>query len=273
MARRCVWSWNLENEEAKARYRAVKILPKWVVTPGKQTNNNVVPLSIHEFRKNWYSVDVNSILFCIFYISRQIWIKFHKEDVKKMHWVTANFVKFGEVKDVLIRGGVNGFVSKFRKFIVRFWWQSLVYVIFNWCCATRFEFSWKSTQRRPFLTCLVMGVNGTTFVRLCAYRGAVMTSIRSYIMRTASSISQFAPVLNASIVLSLWILQMVCMTDQLLCGEIAYLMEMHLTPQLAFRSFFCRSLGCSVAKCSLIYSFVTNKKRKEWIIERRTGEK
>jgi hypothetical protein len=33
-----VWSRNLENEEAKARYRAVKIHPQWVVTPGKQTN-------------------------------------------------------------------------------------------------------------------------------------------------------------------------------------------------------------------------------------------
>ena len=32
----CVWSRNLENEEAKARYRAVKIQPRWVVTPGKQ---------------------------------------------------------------------------------------------------------------------------------------------------------------------------------------------------------------------------------------------
>jgi len=28
-----------KNEEAKAHYRAVKIQPKWVVTPGKQTNN------------------------------------------------------------------------------------------------------------------------------------------------------------------------------------------------------------------------------------------
>jgi hypothetical protein len=26
-----------KNEEAKARYRAVKIQPQWVVTPGKQT--------------------------------------------------------------------------------------------------------------------------------------------------------------------------------------------------------------------------------------------
>jgi hypothetical protein len=33
-----VRSRNLENEEAKARYRAVKIQPQWVVTPGKQTN-------------------------------------------------------------------------------------------------------------------------------------------------------------------------------------------------------------------------------------------
>ena len=29
-------SRNLENVEAKARYRAVKIQPQWVVTPGKQ---------------------------------------------------------------------------------------------------------------------------------------------------------------------------------------------------------------------------------------------
>jgi hypothetical protein len=36
--RRFVWSRNLEYEEAKARYWAVKIQPQWVVTPGKQTN-------------------------------------------------------------------------------------------------------------------------------------------------------------------------------------------------------------------------------------------
>jgi hypothetical protein len=57
-------------------------------------------------------------------------------------------------------------------------------------------------------------------------------------MHTASSISQFAKVLNASIVLSLLILQMAYLTDLLLCGEIAYLMEMHLTPQLALGIFF-----------------------------------
>jgi hypothetical protein len=39
VARCCVWSRNLENEETKARYRAVKIQPQWVVTPGKQTYN------------------------------------------------------------------------------------------------------------------------------------------------------------------------------------------------------------------------------------------
>jgi hypothetical protein len=33
---------NLENEEAKAHYRAVKIQPQWVVTPGKQQNINYV---------------------------------------------------------------------------------------------------------------------------------------------------------------------------------------------------------------------------------------
>jgi hypothetical protein len=47
VARRCVWSTNLENKEAKARYRAVKIQPQCVVTPGKQTQGketNKAPL-------------------------------------------------------------------------------------------------------------------------------------------------------------------------------------------------------------------------------------
>jgi hypothetical protein len=38
-----VWSRNLETEEAKARYRAVKIQPQWVVTPGKPTTTNIPP--------------------------------------------------------------------------------------------------------------------------------------------------------------------------------------------------------------------------------------
>jgi len=38
VARRCVRSRNLENEEAKSRYRAVKVQSQWVVTPGKQSN-------------------------------------------------------------------------------------------------------------------------------------------------------------------------------------------------------------------------------------------
>jgi hypothetical protein len=42
-----VWSRNLENEEAKARYRALKIQPQWVVTPGKQTNKNKVNIMTH----------------------------------------------------------------------------------------------------------------------------------------------------------------------------------------------------------------------------------
>jgi hypothetical protein len=33
-----VFSRNLEHEEAKARYWAVKIQSQWVVMPGKQTN-------------------------------------------------------------------------------------------------------------------------------------------------------------------------------------------------------------------------------------------
>jgi hypothetical protein len=31
-----------KNEEAKARYRAVKIHPQWVITPGKEQQNNNV---------------------------------------------------------------------------------------------------------------------------------------------------------------------------------------------------------------------------------------
>ena len=45
VARRCVWSRNVEKEEAKARYRAVKIQPQCVVTPGKQTKQR----SVHSF--------------------------------------------------------------------------------------------------------------------------------------------------------------------------------------------------------------------------------
>jgi len=36
VVRRCVWSRNLENEEAKVRYGAVKIQSQWVVTARKQ---------------------------------------------------------------------------------------------------------------------------------------------------------------------------------------------------------------------------------------------
>jgi len=39
---RCVRSRNLENEEAKARCRAVKIQPQWVVTSGEQTNKQTI---------------------------------------------------------------------------------------------------------------------------------------------------------------------------------------------------------------------------------------
>jgi hypothetical protein len=54
VARR-VWSRNLENEEAKARYRAVKIQPQWVVTPGKQTNHRckIVKLVVQQLSINW----------------------------------------------------------------------------------------------------------------------------------------------------------------------------------------------------------------------------
>jgi len=51
VARRCVWSKNLENEEAKARYRAVIIQSQWVVTPGKQTNNTTISRPTHGTKK------------------------------------------------------------------------------------------------------------------------------------------------------------------------------------------------------------------------------
>jgi hypothetical protein len=35
---------NLENEEAKALYWAVKIQPQWLVTPGKQTKKQNILL-------------------------------------------------------------------------------------------------------------------------------------------------------------------------------------------------------------------------------------
>ena len=38
---RCGWSRNLENEEVKARYRAAKIQPQWVVTAGEQQTLNI----------------------------------------------------------------------------------------------------------------------------------------------------------------------------------------------------------------------------------------
>jgi hypothetical protein len=47
-----VWSRNLENEEAKARYWPVKIQPKWVVTPGKQTNIYFFHAGACPWRKN-----------------------------------------------------------------------------------------------------------------------------------------------------------------------------------------------------------------------------
>jgi hypothetical protein len=42
---------NLENEEAKARYWAVKIQPQWVVTPGKQTNKHMRKYEMFKIHK------------------------------------------------------------------------------------------------------------------------------------------------------------------------------------------------------------------------------
>jgi hypothetical protein len=49
VARRCVLSRKLENEEAKARYRAVKIQPQWVVAPENKQTSKGVSLLLLEF--------------------------------------------------------------------------------------------------------------------------------------------------------------------------------------------------------------------------------
>jgi hypothetical protein len=51
-----------ETEEAKARYRAVKIQPQWVVTAGKQTDKQQTKLSLAEDKDTRYKVMVDSSL-------------------------------------------------------------------------------------------------------------------------------------------------------------------------------------------------------------------
>ena len=70
MARRCVWSRNLENEEAKARYRAVKIQSQWVVTSGKQTN---IRSNDHSFTVRMeIKYEVHCMCSCIYKFSFQV---------------------------------------------------------------------------------------------------------------------------------------------------------------------------------------------------------
>jgi hypothetical protein len=46
-----------KNEEAKARHRAVKIQPQWVVTPGKQTYHYwLVFRRLRKFKKSYFSL-------------------------------------------------------------------------------------------------------------------------------------------------------------------------------------------------------------------------
>jgi hypothetical protein len=70
MARRCVWSRNLEHEEAKARYRTVKIQPQWVVTPGKQHRHMRRQVTLNTGIKNglllwWKSYEALNV-FCAY---------------------------------------------------------------------------------------------------------------------------------------------------------------------------------------------------------------
>jgi len=63
VARRCVWSRNLENVEAKARYRAVKIQPQWVVKPRKQTNQPTVYITyvLSSLFSNCWSTEITPL--------------------------------------------------------------------------------------------------------------------------------------------------------------------------------------------------------------------
>jgi len=74
LARRRVWSRNLENEEAKALYRAVKIQPQWVVTPGKQTNKQTYPIYNHNWKNisTFYTYNKTRIKWNILIIKQNI---------------------------------------------------------------------------------------------------------------------------------------------------------------------------------------------------------
>ena len=56
VARHCVWSRNLENEEAKACYRAVKIQSRWVVTPRKQQQQQLPELHLVGLLYTYYTL-------------------------------------------------------------------------------------------------------------------------------------------------------------------------------------------------------------------------
>jgi hypothetical protein len=61
----------LKNKEAKARYRAVKIQPQWVVTPGKQINKHIRLLPLCS------SVKTFSVSDCVWYKWASIFIRSH----------------------------------------------------------------------------------------------------------------------------------------------------------------------------------------------------
>ena len=79
VACRCVWSRNLEIEEAKARYRAVKVQPQWVVTPGKQTTTTTYPIYNH----NWRNIStIHIYIYITILVSKEIFSpsnKIHRE--------------------------------------------------------------------------------------------------------------------------------------------------------------------------------------------------
>ena len=84
LARRCVWSRNLENEEAKALYRAVENTTRWVVTPRKQTTNIKGNRLEHPTSIGYYSYVVS-----LFFTWREYSQEFPlplKEPQEGIHW-------------------------------------------------------------------------------------------------------------------------------------------------------------------------------------------
>jgi hypothetical protein len=63
-----------EHEEAKARYRAVKIRPQWVVTPGKQTTTTHIYQSLHVSSDYGLIIRRNNCVFATLGTCYSVWM-------------------------------------------------------------------------------------------------------------------------------------------------------------------------------------------------------